>query len=661
MSIVKMNKLSVIGLSSKRENLINQLIELGVVEINVQNQKLMESEWSDILKKDGNEDRLNEIEANRQKLSVVLETIEEFDTSKKPLISTRRALTDKEFEGVLKDIDGIKETADKVYRLHTELVELKGQENNIETNIVSLKPWLSYNLPIEETETEYTDIMMGVVPSVTDFEEMKKTLEEVTDRVVINLISSDIDQHYISIIALKNELDDVMDSVRSFGFNKVNFKEMEGTPVQIISDYEKELSEIAVKKSNIEEKIAQNAKEKRKIECLYDNVEIEKEKVRVRSRLLKTKEAFYFDGYLPKAAVKSVTKTLEENGCYYEFEEIPEGEEAPVLLHNKGFAHPFEAITNLYALPDYNEVDPTKLMAPFYFIFFGLMLSDAAYGILMAVTCFILNKKFRLEGMMKKLINMFFWCGISTAIWGALFGGWFGDLPTVVASVFFGIEGFAIDPLWFNPVNDPMKLLIFSFILGGIHLFLGMGIQAYMLIKDGKTIDAICDIGLWYILLIGLVLFGVGGNIGPVFTEIGKYMSIIGAAGLLLTGGRKKKGIFGKITGGLGSLYNITSYLSDILSYSRLLALGLATGVIAQVINTMGSLAGGGIKGSIILIVVAVFGHLFNIAINALGSFVHASRLQYVEFFGKFYTGGGNEFRPLQKKTKYVDIVKEEK
>ena len=352
--------------------------------------------------------------------------------------------------------------------------------------------------------------------------------------------------------------------------------------------------------------------------------------------------------------------TETEQGILLSSYEIPEGEEAPVLLHNTGAIYPFEAITNLYALPEYKEIDPTKWLAPFYFIFFGMMLSDAAYGIIMAVACFIINKKFRLEGMMKKLINMFFWCGISTAIWGALFGGWFGDLPTVAAKTFFGIDNFAIKPIWFNPVNDPMKLLIFSFILGGIHLFLGMGIQAYMLIRDGKPLDALFDIGLWYVLLVGLVLFGVGGKIGPAFATAGKYMSIIGVVGILLTGGRRKKGIFGKITGGLGSLYDITSYLADILSYSRLLALGLATGVIAQVINTMGSLAGGGIKGSILLIVVAVFGHLFNIAINALGSFVHASRLQYVEFFGKFYKGGGSAFEPFDKKTKYVDIVKEE-
>lgn len=660
MSIVKMKKLSVIGLSNNKEELIKHLMDLGVVELNTQDQKLLQEEWSNIVIKDGNEDEVSKIDSELQKISIVLETLSQYDKSKKPLIKTRRAITKREFKKIMDNKEDIQNTTDKVYKLYNSLVNLKGQENKIETNIVSLEPWLSYDIPIEMNETESTEILIGVVPSTTEIENMRSSIEEASENTVFKLIGSDSDQHYISIISLKDDLETVLDCIRQFGFNKVTFSNMYGTPAKITSDYEKELSKIAKEKEAVENEIVSMVGEIKNIECLYDETIIEKDRNQIRNRLLKTESSFYFDGYMPAVAEKSVKRVLEENECYYEFNEIQEGEEAPVLLHNKGAIYPFEAITNLYALPEYTEIDPTKWLAPFYFIFFGMMLSDAAYGIIMAVACFIVNKKFRLEGMMKKLVNMFFWCGISTAIWGALFGGWFGDLPTVAAKTFFGIDNFVVKPLWFNPVNDPMKLLIFSFILGGIHLFLGMGIQAYMLIKDGKPFDALCDIGFWYVLLIGLVLFGVGGHIGEMAVTIGKYMAIVGALGLLLTGGRKKKGIFGKLVGGLGSLYDITSYLADILSYSRLLALGLATGVIAQVINTMGSLAGGGIKGSILLIIVAVFGHLFNIAINALGSFVHASRLQYVEFFGKFYKGGGTAFEPFDKKTKYVDIVKEE-
>ena len=275
------------------------------------------------------------------------------------------------------------------------------------------------------------------------------------------------------------------------------------------------------------------------------------------------------------------------------------------------------------------------------------MLSDAAYGAILTIGSFIILKMFNIEGLMKKIMKLFMYCGISTMFWGIMFGGVFGDM-------------FGISALWFNPVEDPMTLLVFSLIFGGIHLFVGMGIKAYILIKSGHMVDAVCDIFLWYILLIGLVLFGVGNMITPVLSEIGKYMSIIGAVGILFTGGRSKKGI-GKITGGLGSLYGITSYLSDVLSYSRLLALGLATGVVSQVINTLGKMLGGGIVAIVAMVIVFIIGHVFNLAINTLGSFVHSSRLQYVEFFGKFFEGGGTAFNPFKRRTKYVEIVKEEK
>ena len=256
------------------------------------------------------------------------------------------------------------------------------------------------------------------------------------------------------------------------------------------------------------------------------------------------------------------------------------------------------------------------------------------------------------------MIKLFFYCGISTAVWGALFGGWFGDFIQVFVRTILGKE-VVINAIWFNPLDDPMKLLIFSLALGIIHLFIGMGIKAYMQIKEGNWIDAICDEGFWYFTIIGLIGWLGGGSISQTLPTVGMWLAIIGMAGLLLTGGRHNKG-FGKITGGLSNIYNITSYMSDILSYARLLALGLATGVIAQVVNTMGSLFGGGVVGLIILLVMFVFGHALNLAINALGAFIHASRLQYVEFFGKFYEDGGEPFNPFRKKTKYIKIEQEE-
>ena len=257
--------------------------------------------------------------------------------------------------------------------------------------------------------------------------------------------------------------------------------------------------------------------------------------------------------------------------------------------------------------------------------------------------------------MTYRMIKMFMYCGVSTVFWGALFGGWFGDFFQVAAKTIFNKE-ITINPIWFNPIEDPTRLLIWSLVFGVIHLFLGMGIKAAMLIKRGQLIDAVCDIFSWYLVILGAAMWLAGGSLSAALVKPGMYMAIAGALILLLTGGRNNKGI-GKVTGGLSALYNITSYISDILSYSRLLALGLATGVIATVVNTMGSLMGGGVAGTIVLLVVFVIGHTFNLAINALGAFVHSSRLQYIEFFGKFYEDGGEEFDPFRKNTKYVRLT----
>jgi V/A-type H+-transporting ATPase subunit I len=265
----------------------------------------------------------------------------------------------------------------------------------------------------------------------------------------------------------------------------------------------------------------------------------------------------------------------------------------------------------------------------------------------------LILKKYRLEGMKYQMIKLFFYCGLATAFWGLMFGGWFGDIVAVVGRTFFNAD-VSIPPIWFDPLENPMKLLIFCFILGAVHIFVGMGLAAWLSIKDGRPWDAVFDVGLWYILLIGATLLLIG-----VVPEIAKWMAIIGVVGIIITGGRNKKGL-GKLVGGLGSLYGITGYLSDVLSYSRLLALGLASSVIASVVNTMGSFGGPGVKGVILMIIAFVIGHTYNFAINSLGSFVHSCRLQYVEFFGKFYESGGEAFQPFGENTKYIAIQREE-
>lgn len=658
MAIVKMNKISAIGLDAVKDELISELMDLSVVQINSQDSKLTDPDWISYIERDGNESEVLLLEAKISKINTVIESLEKYDKSKRPFFKTRKIILSSDYENSLKNNGEIEEKTEHVFNLISKLNELVTEENKIVSNITSLKPWVGYNIPIELNETNYTSIFIGVISNILGVENLKERIEEKTNRCFVNLIGSDKDQDYISIICMKTDKEDVYEVLKQFGFNAVIFKDIEGTAAENIVLYEQKIKDILEKKTGVESEISEFVKNKDEIQLLYDYLAIERDKYKVLNNMLKTKKTFYLNGWIPEKSKAYVESVLKKNECWYEFEQPEDGEEYPILLNNTSFVQPFESITELYSLPSATNVDPTALMSIFYFIFFGLMLADVGYGLIMSLGCFIILRKFNIEGTTKKMFKMFFYCGISTIFWGVMFGSWFGDALTTIAKVMFNAD-FVIKPIWINPINEPMTLLIFSFILGLIHIFIGMGVKAYIIIRDGHPWEALFDVGFWYGLIIGLVLLLVGNSILPGLGTVGKWMAIIFAIGLVLTQGRDKTNIFSKFISGVLSLYNITSYLSDVLSYSRLLALGLATGVISSVISVLGSLGGGGFFGSLLLIVVLLFGHTFNIAINGLGSFVHAARLQYVEFFGKFYEGGGDIFNPLIKKTKYIKIIKE--
>ena len=350
--------------------------------------------------------------------------------------------------------------------------------------------------------------------------------------------------------------------------------------------------------------------------------------------------------------------------------EDAEGDDVPVLLKNNGFAAPLEGVLETFSLPGKGEFDPTAAMAVFYYFLFGLMLSDAAYGILMVLICGVALWKFpNMQSGMKKTMKMYLYCGISTTFWGVMFGGYFGDAIQVIAATFFNKE-IVIRPLWFSPLDDPMRMLMFSLLVGIRHLFAGLGMKLYSLIKIKHYKDAIYDVVFWYLLvggaivyLLSMPMFASMANLKFTLPQLAGDIAIIamliGAVGIVLTNGRSSRNPLKRLAKGLYELYNVTGYLSDILSYSRLLALGLATGVIANVFNKMGSMLGGGVVGAIGFTLIFVIGHTLNIGINLLGAYVHTNRLQFVEFFGKFYDGGGEKYSPFRAETGYFEMEKE--
>lgn len=658
MAIVKMNKITLIALEAYKEEIIESLMNLGVVEIVNINPEEAEDGFSKIVVRDGDEASVLDIDEQASKVKSAIDCLGRYDTRKKGMFEFKRSIDQRKYNEFARHSEKIKRAADEINEYNEFLSALKAEENRLMGLIASLLPWRGTDIPLDVASTKSTIVSTGVVPSPADAERLKQEFREAIPESYIRIVSEDREQTYLLVIYHRDVEEEALCALKQYGFSRVAFKDLTGTPENAISRLEGRIKEIKKEYRDTEKNIACLTDKKEDIEVLYDSLIIRRDRKKVLCNMVRTGSVFMLEGWLPERSVDKVKNAVERltEECVIDIRKPEKDEEYPVLLENNSLVKPFELITELYSLPSSKSIDSNAIMAPFYFVFFGMMVSDAGYGLLMAVATGIILRKLKPKGMAFKLLKLLFFGGISTFIWGALFGGWFGNIIELVTS-----GRFAIPPLWFNPLDDPMRLLLWSFIFGAVHIFTGMGIKAYMLIRDGNYIDALFDIGFWYIFLIGLAAFGVGSSMGSTgIAAAGKYAAVSGAVLLVITQGRSQKGIIKKFFSGILSLYNVTGFLSDILSYSRLLALGLATGVIADVINTMGTLFGFSIPGIIVLVIVFTVGTVFNILINVLGAYVHASRLQYVEFFGKFFEGGGEGFKPFKINTKYININKQE-
>jgi V/A-type H+-transporting ATPase subunit I len=369
--------------------------------------------------------------------------------------------------------------------------------------------------------------------------------------------------------------------------------------------------------------------------------------------ILDTDYTFILQGWIPSHLTESVEKALRSEFIIaFQSRKAKTEDEYPILLKNHPLVKPYEVVTDMFSPPSVRDIDPNPIMAPFFLLFFSMMLSDAGYGLILAAGCALLIWKLKVTGSMRSMAMFIFQGSLAAIVWGFLFGGFFGDMITALSS-----GRFSFPTIWFNPIEDPTRLMIWSVLFGVLHLFAGMLTKAYILIITGKWKDAVFDVFSWIIALtgVGLLLGGPALSL-PVLADIGKYMVITGFGVIVLFGGRDSENPVLRILKGIIGLYDITSYVSDALSYTRILALSLATAVIGMVVNKLGSILGFGFTGIILFIVVGLVGHMLNLAISTLGCYVHTSRLQYVEFFSKFYEGGGRAWDPLSVKMKYIKI-----
>lgn len=660
MAIVKMQKLSVIGMNDEKQSLLKELMDLGVVEITNGADKLQDEDWNKLVVKDGDEENVSVYEKKIAEADSARSVLEQYCKLKNALFGRRSPVSRSDYEAMVSNTDHFEAEALEVIGLNEQLQNAYAEENAGNALITSLNPWQSYELPLEETETARLRLRLGVLPPVADVAKISEELAGAGLACELESLDSDADQTYVSLWYFKEDEEKVMDIVKSSGYTNAGLGELTGTVKENIEAANAKIAELTQKKEELIAKIRDKADYKEDIEYFHDVCVVRRDSAKVRSKLLTTEETFTFDGWVPTAAVDSVGSMLDKYTCFYEVSEPAEDDDVPVRLKNSKFFTPIEFITNMYSLPNFHEVDPTSIYAFFYIIFFGIMFGDVGYGILLILGTGLILKKGKLyEGGAYKLMKVLFYSGFSSVFWGVMFGSIFGDMIPVVANTFFG-KTVTINPLWLDPAKQPMIFLVFSCGIGVVHLFVGMAIDAYEKIRGGSFLEACKDDFAWYLIVLGIIMWIFGGRVSAGMPHVGKIMTLIGVAAAMILPIIVNKGV-GKALG-IWDLYSgITGNLSDILSYSRLLGLGLASTSIAQVFNFLASMAGKGVVGVIVFIVIALLGHTMNFAINALGAFVHSCRLQYVEFFGRFYEGGGRAFEPFRKDTKYINIFEEGK
>jgi V/A-type H+-transporting ATPase subunit I len=587
--------------------------------------------------------------------------------TKTSLFSARPIISEAEYIKRSSDISKILDAAEKAINFDKKINEDLSKQSADETKISQLSLWINYDLPLDYAGDKRFSILLGSVPREENRDNILSLIKNDlpnTDAFECDIISATAEMTTLAVYCISSDRDKIEASLRNYGFSLIQ------NPVPRTAKEEIDLLNEEI--NNLSEDIDKNKSELSElgknyfsdIELIYDHFLLQRERLSAVAQTAQSGKIFILSGFAVASKSEKLKKEIESKYSAAVELSIPsEEDDPPVELKNNGFSSPLEWITEMYSYPGKNDVDPTPIYAFFYYFFFGMMFSDAGYGLIMTIACAVLLIKGNLEDDFKQKVKMFMYCGISTVFWGAMYGSWFGDLPVVIATTFGGAKQFSM-ALWMDPLSNLLKVLVVCFIFGLVHLFTGVFVNGYNLLKHGHKFDAFCETIPQFVFVIGIapIFFGLFTEVPEWMTKAGTPLIIIGALLVVLTAGRKSKSIGGKLGEGLYALYNLISgYLGDVLSYARLLALGLSTGVIAQVINMLGTLPKSMPMKAVLLTIVAIFGHIANLLINVIGAYVHTNRLQYVEFFGKFYEGGGRKISPLKYNTKYYRIMEEKK
>lgn len=644
MAIVKMKHLRLVSMKDDRAALLTDLQRMGCVEINEPT-----VDWRDPQYAPFTQPSTSALTKAREQLTLALRgqaILKSRLPEKGGLLRPRPRISEK----TLFD-EGTTEAALAVAHILVDtdrhIASCKAEQVKIDSQMAALRPWQTLDLPLDTQSTGTIRVHLGTVPASVPVETLEGSLVAEGDSLTsLAVQSSDRESHYILLLVHTSQEETVLETLKSLGWSRASLRGIGGTAAE-------NLSALSARRATLDDEIAADeavilaqGEHREALQLLEDRLAQEVSREGALGLSVDCENAFMVEGWIPAEAEEKLTALLANYTCAYETEEPAEEDyhKVPVSLKNNWFTAPLNMVTEMYSLPAYGGLDPNPLMAPFFIFFYGVMMADMGYGILMMLAGGLVLAKTNPAKGKRNFAGLILLCGVSTFLMGIITGGFFGDFIPQIAALTMGIE--ISLPSLFSPLDDALMVLIGSLVLGVIQIATAMIVSMVKQIRRGQTMDAICNEGAWFATFIVL---GVAGALGQL--NIGL---ILAGVILVMTQSYGKKGIIAKLMAIFGSLYNnVTGYFSDILSYSRLMALMLAGAVIAQVFNTLGALTG----NVVLFVIIAMVGNALNFGLNLLGCYVHDLRLQCLEYFGRFYEDGGRAFKPLALDTKHVEVI----
>ena len=632
MAIVDMKRILLVGEKPQRDNLLLRLQQMGCVEVTPFEEELLAASQQDGMDAVQLEQRL-------QRVRWAINRLGKYDTKKTGMLTPRPEATLAQLLPDEEETMRLEALIDGLEALERRSGDLKAKASRLTNRMEQLQPWHGFDLPPSQVQDSPSHKQyMGTISSLAVPQLLSAWAGE---PIYLEEVGQDRDQSQVWAIAHQSRAGAFQDALKEAGFVPAQLGQFEGSVAEETAQIGRELAALESDREALEQHHRELAPQLPALRVYHDALLGAERRAQAAEQLVQTQHAFLLRGWVPARLADRVTADLQREfpRTQVEIADPLEGDEPPVLLHNARPVAPFEAVVQGYALPAYGSVDPTPVMAPFFACFFGMMVSDAGYGVMMALLVPLLARTMRPTRAGKKLFDIIAIGGVFTVFWGIMYNTWFGFAPQPAAP--------------FDPIYRPLEVMMLCVAVGALHLLAGLGLAAWQNIKQGQYMDVLYDQISWLLILVGLALLAVPG-----MGTIGQWVAIVGVVLILLFAGRSKtKNPFKRVLSGLGALYGISSWLSDLLSYLRLFGMGLATGVIGMVFNILiGMVFAMGPIGWVLGAVLFVGCHLFNAGINILGAYVHASRLQYIEFFGKFLQEGGRPFMPLEQKPRYVHI-----